>query len=470
MKEKKSLITEKLGLFGWIELEPIILASLASEYPMLLIGEHGVAKSFALNRIAKILDMEYRSYNASLINYDDLVGIPIPSDDHKSINYIGSNNSIWDAEIVFIDEINRTKPELQNKLFPIIYDRKIQGESLTKLKYCWAAMNPPYNSDDEYEESIEYLGTVPLDKALSDRFSFIIEIPNWSNLNDIDKANILKDTFMENQDIDVSIKNIIDEIKIEQAKIKEEYLDYLSNIIVFLMNLLNDSFGYISTRRATMLLKNATYVHASRIVINRYQNIKKEVSIDDSFIISTMNSLPYIADKKIDKIKLHKIVCNVIQQANASDNYEKKLALIKNPNEKMEFVLKNRKEIDPIILSNTITNGLSSIKMPYRKALSLVSYLALRSVKNIPASLIETLVRIIKDVFTPLVDEESGYINLPLTSRVMLLSSEVFTDKVLEKYHKNLLNSLIPYGYKDLDEVDKLSDYFIKLYRKVKIK
>ena len=42
----KSLITEPLGLFGWSHLEPIILAALASESPMLLIGKHGSAKSF----------------------------------------------------------------------------------------------------------------------------------------------------------------------------------------------------------------------------------------------------------------------------------------------------------------------------------------------------------------------------------------------------------------------------------------
>ena len=43
---KKSLITEPLGLFRWSHLEHIILAALTNEALMLLIGEHGSAKSF----------------------------------------------------------------------------------------------------------------------------------------------------------------------------------------------------------------------------------------------------------------------------------------------------------------------------------------------------------------------------------------------------------------------------------------
>ena len=176
---KKSLITEPLGLFGWSNLEPVILAALASESPMLLIGKHGSAKSFLLERLAESLNLEFRCYNASLINYDDLVGIPVPINNNTSLSYISNPNSVWDAEVVFIDELNRTKPELQNKLFPIIYDKRVQGVNLDKLKYRWAAMNPPVNDEDDEEDNLTYLGAMPLDPALADRFPFIIEVPTW---------------------------------------------------------------------------------------------------------------------------------------------------------------------------------------------------------------------------------------------------------------------------------------------------
>ncbi|HOH30611.1 MAG TPA: hypothetical protein PLC40_13120, partial [Candidatus Hydrogenedentes bacterium] len=43
-----SLLTEPLGLFGWSELETVLLAAVASETPLLLVGSHGCAKSYFL--------------------------------------------------------------------------------------------------------------------------------------------------------------------------------------------------------------------------------------------------------------------------------------------------------------------------------------------------------------------------------------------------------------------------------------
>ena len=171
-----SLLTRPLGLEGWAHLEPVVLAALASGDPLLLIGRHGTAKSFLLERLAESLALEFRFYNASLVNYDDLVGIPVPDETQTSLRYISTPSAIWDAEVVFIDEISRARPELQNKLFPIIHERRIQGIRLDKLRYRWAAMNPPPDEDSDDEPT--YHGAEPLDPALADRFAFIIEVPS----------------------------------------------------------------------------------------------------------------------------------------------------------------------------------------------------------------------------------------------------------------------------------------------------
>jgi MoxR-like ATPase len=118
-------------------------------------------------RLAQALGLVYRSYNAWLINYDDLVGIPLPDETQTSLRYIITPTAIWDAEVVFVDELNRTRPDLQKKLFPIIHDRRVQGVELEKLRYRWAAMNPAANGDRDHEE--QYLGAEPLDPALADR-------------------------------------------------------------------------------------------------------------------------------------------------------------------------------------------------------------------------------------------------------------------------------------------------------------
>ena len=171
-----SLLTRPLGLEGWTQLEPVLLAALAAEAPLLLIGSHAAAKSFLLERLARALRLEYRFYNASLVNFDDLVGIPVPDEEQKSLRYIHTPTAIWDAEVGFIDELNRTRPELQNKLFPIIHERRVQGETLKRLRFRWAAMNPPPNPDSD-ESAAAYLGAEPLDPALADRFAFLIPVP-----------------------------------------------------------------------------------------------------------------------------------------------------------------------------------------------------------------------------------------------------------------------------------------------------
>ena len=150
--KNRSMLTRPLGLLGWERLEPVLLAALTTRDPLLLIGRHGTAKSFLLERLAQALGLEYRFYNASLINYDDLVGIPLPDETQTSLRYITTPTAIWDAEVVFVDEINRTRPDLQNKLFPIIHERRVQGVELEKLRYRWAAMNPAANSEHDQEE------------------------------------------------------------------------------------------------------------------------------------------------------------------------------------------------------------------------------------------------------------------------------------------------------------------------------
>lgn len=115
----------RLGIYGWDDLAIVVLAALSFEETILLKGETGTAKSLVFDKIMDKLWIKKRKYNASMVNLDDLIGIPMPNWRRTKINYIQGNASVWDAGAIFIDEINRCKPELQNKLFPLIYDKEI---------------------------------------------------------------------------------------------------------------------------------------------------------------------------------------------------------------------------------------------------------------------------------------------------------------------------------------------------------
>ena len=177
------LVARPLGIVGWDELEPVLLAALASEEPMLLVGPHGTGKSLLLERLAAALGLEFRHYNASLLNYDDLVGFPVPTPDHRALRFITTPAAIWGAEAVFLDEISRTRTDLANKLFPIVHEKRVQGIELRGLRYRWAAMNPPQVWQASVgDEAEEYAGSIPLDLALADRFSFVVQVPGWAEL------------------------------------------------------------------------------------------------------------------------------------------------------------------------------------------------------------------------------------------------------------------------------------------------
>lgn len=169
-----STLLSDLGILGWESREPVILAALATEAPLLLVGPHGAAKSLLLERLAEALGLRLRHYNASTLNFDDLVGFPVPDGDR--VRYLRTPLDAWDAEAVFLDEINRCRPDMQNRLFPLVHERRLQGEKLPNLRHRWAAMNPPPAPDADPDEAA-YVGAERLDAALADRFPWVVSVP-----------------------------------------------------------------------------------------------------------------------------------------------------------------------------------------------------------------------------------------------------------------------------------------------------
>ncbi len=171
-----------LGIEGLGTLEPVLLAALVTAEPLLLIGAHGTGKSLLLTRIAEALGLSVRHYNASLLNFDDLIGFPLPAQD-GTLQYVRTPASIWGAGAVIFDEISRCRPDIQNKLFPIIHERRAQGLLLESLRYRLAAMNPPSTDDSDSG----YLGCEPLDPALADRFAYVVRMPDWEALSAVEQ-------------------------------------------------------------------------------------------------------------------------------------------------------------------------------------------------------------------------------------------------------------------------------------------
>lgn len=267
-------ITSALGIQGWEHLDPVLLAALATEAPLLLVGPHGTAKSQLVEKVAEALTLSMRHYNASLINYDDLVGIPMPDETATMLNFISTPGAIWDAEFVFFDEISRCRPDLQNKMFPIVHERKVAGIHLDQLKHRWAAMNPPAPEDPEVNPGMDtYLGSEALDPALADRFWFIVRVPSWKDLSRDARGDVLSSAVLElTGDYAVVPQYELVAHYVQQCRrlipifgreMMEWVIDYVSNA----MDLLDKARIWQSTRRAANLAKALISIHAARRVL-----------------------------------------------------------------------------------------------------------------------------------------------------------------------------------------------------------
>lgn len=263
-----------LGVYGFDRQEPVILAALVTEDPMLLIGRSGTGKTFLLNSLSEALGLEHRHYNASLISFDDLVGFPYPDAENSGVRFLETPATVWGAESVLIDEISRCKPEHQNRLFSLIHERRVQGIPLTNLRFRWAAMNPAANDQTDAES---YTGSEPLDPALADRFALFVTAVDWADLNEEERlavtspageGKVARDDGHLRERIEECRRQFVEQVE----RCPRHILDYITTVVTAL----NSANVRISPRRARLmarsllaatLVKGAFQEKATRMVL-----------------------------------------------------------------------------------------------------------------------------------------------------------------------------------------------------------
>ena len=291
-------ILRRLGLVGMDHIEPVILAAIATERPLLLIGKHGTAKSHLLTKLSEALGLSCRHYNASLLNYDDLVGYPLPDGD-GNLRFVQTPASIWGAEVVFLDELSRCRPDMQNRLFSIIHEKRVQGMPLDRLVHRWAAMNPASAEDADIGEP-DYSGSEPLDAALADRFSFVVEVPAWDMLSDHDKEALirLRDEPVADQDAR-DLVSLISAIHHETPLVEATYGSAVTEYVRMLFDHTRQMGLYLSSRRAAMLYHNIITVHAARLVL------APTAMVSESAWLAVEHSMPQRAEGvAVDRTRL----------------------------------------------------------------------------------------------------------------------------------------------------------------------
>jgi len=408
---KSSLLSGVLGVHGWYRIEPVIIASLITEGPLLLIGTHGTAKTYFFERLAKVLGLECRFYNASLLNYDDLVGVPVPTEDNRELMYIPTPSSIWQAQAVFFDEINRTRPELQNKIFPIVHERRVQGIELPLLRYRWAAMNPVTIDDGTVSES-GYFGAMPLDHALADRFHFIVRVPDWSDMNDDIRRVLIQGGAEAEPTMPAEVlRRVLDrgrELYAKNHGVNANISEYLMNVIssFSVPDEKNQTPFKVSIRRILILKNNIRALMAALQAMAEEANL--EVSSDLLGVTGLMaleNSLPQLACgldldfAKLQVIHMHswketmeKHVMPIYNLRRISDPLERaKAALVLAQTEKHE-------EIDAALLYFLRKTPKGELPVA-----TLALYMACRKRLSLSPRVLDAMGQILEFLFKPMV-------------------------------------------------------------------
>jgi MoxR-like ATPase len=389
-------ISESLGVRGWNHLDAIILASLAIEEPVLLIGTHGTAKTYLVEQIATSLDMSFRHYNASLINYDDLVGIPIPESDAQQLRFITTPGAIWDAEFVFFDEISRCRPDLQNKLFPIIHEKRVVGMNLSKLHFRWAAMNPPSpdNPDIDVSASEYYLGSEPLDPALTDRFAFIVSVPNWHDLSRDDRRALLNPQPTGEA---IDFYSLIESCRATLNTLDADIVMWLGDYVVCVMDLLERAGLAQSPRRARTFIRIIQAIHAARLVLEG-----EEADLDTSVEMGILYGLPNTATEvppSVTQLRgIHKQAWDISHRLD-DDRWR---MILEEPDVIQRILLGRDLDLPQEELARLVTQAFTSVESDARKmGLATVIYLAMHEHYTLTPAAWEPIIQLASPVLTP---------------------------------------------------------------------
>ena len=272
---------------GWHDIEPIIITNLALKKPIILEGTHGICKSTLGREISRLFgENACRCYDATKDDLVSIASVPIPDELAKGrLVFSKHDRSIWDAKVVYIDELMRANRENQNLWLEILEEKTLFGQKLV-YEMVIATQNPE-----------GYASNFDLDEALLDRFNVVVPIPNLQTskselIKKVIKINVNRKNGsggnLESKLDIVALQKIVDDVRVEYAKmlgdkeLSEVVYTFVSEFMELVLKIESKSTTgtdklYISPRRWTHLAEEILGMYAYRLVTNRLENKQDKV-------------------------------------------------------------------------------------------------------------------------------------------------------------------------------------------------
>jgi len=308
-------------VFGHNDMKRAILLGLVSSEPTFILGRVGIAKTYTIDTLAKMLNVNY--YYILLNKYtepDHILGI-LDINEYKKGRLV-YHGGVVDANVVMFDEPYKSSVDVLNMLLDIILNKRVFGVKLNLLTAYFAANE--YDNDNDLT-------------AFNDRLTIRAVETNYVHKPDLKK--IVKTDSKTPEPILTydDILNLQNEARKIAMNISDALLDKFLDVIIELrgMNYL------ISDRR----VKKTVYVAAANALLEGKNDIESDDlitamkftlndpmryadSIKEIETIALKHGLNEIASV-INKIRSHINVINVLV-TNAKGNTVDKYVTLSN--------------------------------------------------------------------------------------------------------------------------------------------
>ena len=291
-------------VFGHNDMKRAVLLGLLSSEPTFILGRVGIAKTYTIDTLAKMLNVNY--YYILLNKYtepDHVLGI-LDINEYKKGRLV-YHGGVVDANIVMFDEPYKSSSDVLNTLLDIILNKRVFGIKLNLLTTYFASNE--FDNDDELI-------------AFNDRLTIRVVETDYvhkPDLKKIIKSDSKTPELMLTYDDIVNLQN---EVRKIAMNINDALLDKFLDTIIELRGL-----NYlISDRR----VKKTVYVAAANALLEGKGNIEPDDlvtamkftfndpmkyidSIKEIEIIALKHGLNEVASV-INKIRSHINVINVL--------------------------------------------------------------------------------------------------------------------------------------------------------------
>lgn len=205
---------------------PVVEASLlalASDGHLLIEDAPGVGKTVLAKSIARSVDASFKRVQATPdLLPSDITGVAIYHQQRQEFEFI--QGPIF-ANVVLVDEVNRTTPRTQSALLEAMEERQVTAEGISRSVpvpfFVIATQNP-----------LEYHGTYPLPEGQLDRFLVALSL---GYLGPDEEASVVSDQMREHP-LDrltavISLSEV-EEIqqRVRETRVEKVVLDYIVGV------------------------------------------------------------------------------------------------------------------------------------------------------------------------------------------------------------------------------------------------